>query len=182
MTPIEPIFIIAGAPASGKSSVAKALLSYFEFGVHIPVDDLREFVISGIAHPVGWTEETTRQFRLAEQAACNMATTYNDADFAVAIDHCEAPSVLNEMVDRHLAGRRIVKVILQPSLDENLMRNFSRSGKDFESNVLIDTIRRLNPLFRSDSPDFQGWHRLDSTEWSIAQTAAEIMELVAPSD
>jgi len=182
VTPIEPIFIIAGAPASGKSSVARALLTYFEFGVHIPVDDIREFVTSGIAHPVGWTEETTRQFRLAEQAACNMAAIYNDAEFAVVIDHCEAPKVLDEMVHRHLAGRRIVKVILQPSLDENLMRNFSRSGKDFESNVLIDTIKRLNPMFRSDTPDFNGWHTLDTTEWSIAQTAAAIMELVAPSD
>lgn len=178
MTDRKPIFVITGAPASGKSSVAKAVLAYFEFGVHLPVDDIREFVVSGISHPVAWTEETTRQFRLAENGACYMAALYNDADFAVAIDHCEAPSVLNDMIDSHLADREVVKVVLQPTLEENLMRNFSRSGKTFEFDSLVETIKRLNPMFRSDSQDFQGWHRLDTTEWTVAQTAAKIIDLL----
>lgn len=179
MSEAQPIFLITGAPAAGKSSVAKALLTYFEFGSHIPVDEIREFVVSGIAHPLIWTEETARQFRLAEHAACEMAKIYNDADFVVAIDHCEAPSVLNEMVKCHLAKRKVIKVVLQPSLDENLLRNFERSGKNFESTVLVDTIRRLNPMFRSDSQDFDEWCRLDTTEWTVAQTAARIIDLIS---
>ena len=174
-----PIVILAGAPASGKSTVAKAVLQYFEFGIHIPVDHIREYVVSGVAHPIGWTAETTRQFRLAERAACEMAKIYSDADFVVVIDHCEAPSVLNDMVDVHLAGRHVEKFVLQPSLDENLLRNFNRTSKEFDSTVLVDTIRRLNPMFRSASTDFEGWTRLDSTEWTVAQTASNIIESIS---
>ena len=53
---MSPIFLISGTPASGKSSVSLALMRRFARGVHLAVDDLREMVISGIAHPVPeWT-------------------------------------------------------------------------------------------------------------------------------
>src|SRR5436309_1207155 len=82
VTPPPPIFLISGPPGAGKTSVAKALLQHFEFGLHIPVDDLREWVVSGIAHPVPlWTEETTHQFRLARQAAAQTARLYAQAGF-----------------------------------------------------------------------------------------------------
>jgi hypothetical protein len=59
----------------------------FARGVHLPVDDLREMVVSGIAHPVPtWTEETTRQFGLARGNAVLMARRYSSVGFAVAID------------------------------------------------------------------------------------------------
>lgn len=41
-------------------------MNRFERGFHVPIDDLREWVVSGCAHPIGWTDETTRQFLLAE--------------------------------------------------------------------------------------------------------------------
>jgi hypothetical protein len=42
----------------------------FSFGIHIPIDDLREWVVSGMAQAVPlWTEETERQFRLARHSA-----------------------------------------------------------------------------------------------------------------
>lgn len=58
-------FIVTGTPGAGKTSVGKALLQQYEFGIHIPIDDLREWVVSGIAHLLpAWTDETTRQFWL----------------------------------------------------------------------------------------------------------------------
>ena len=64
--PELPLFLITGAPGAGKSATAAALMRRFPFGLHIPVDDLREWVVSGISQPVPeFTEETGRQFRLA---------------------------------------------------------------------------------------------------------------------
>jgi adenylylsulfate kinase-like enzyme len=46
------ILLLTGLPGAGKTSVATALLQRFPFGIHIPVDDVRKWVVSGIAHPV----------------------------------------------------------------------------------------------------------------------------------
>ena len=74
--PELPLFLITGAPGVGKSVTAAALMRRFPFGLHIPVDDLREWVVSGIAQPVPeFTEETARQFRLARSAAAQVAAT-----------------------------------------------------------------------------------------------------------
>jgi predicted kinase len=87
MSQTAPIFMITGTPGSGKTSVAVALMRRFPFGLHIPVDDLRELVVSGIAHPVPvWTAETERQFRLARRSAAQSARLYAAAGFAVALD------------------------------------------------------------------------------------------------
>lgn len=70
---MQPIIIFNGTPGSGKTTLSKELMQLFPLGIHIPIDNLREWVVTGIAHPIGWTEETTRQFRLAESAAASVA-------------------------------------------------------------------------------------------------------------
>jgi tRNA uridine 5-carbamoylmethylation protein Kti12 len=58
------IFLLSGMPAVGKSSVSKALMQRFDKGVHIPVDDLRAMVVSGMVHPVPtWTDAAAAQPR-----------------------------------------------------------------------------------------------------------------------
>ncbi len=82
-----PLFLITGTPGSGKSTAARSLMQRFPFGLHIPVDDLREWVVAGIAHPVPeFTEETARQFQLARTAAAGIVALYAGAGFAVALD------------------------------------------------------------------------------------------------
>ncbi|TMG44935.1 MAG: ATP-binding protein, partial [Chloroflexi bacterium] len=80
------IWLISGAPGAGKSTVSDALCRRFRLAVHIPVDDIRDWVRSGFASPVEWTNETGRQFALARRGAARIATDYADAGFDVMVD------------------------------------------------------------------------------------------------
>ena len=56
---MTPIFLITGAPAVGKTTTGRALASRFAKSLHIPVDDVRRMVVSGVRHPgsawdAGW--------------------------------------------------------------------------------------------------------------------------------
>lgn len=154
---MNPIFVLNGTPGSGKTTLSKELMQLFPLGIHIPVDNLREWVVSGLAGPIGWTDETTRQFRLAESAAASVACRYQDAGFAVAIDHCQHLEHLDGMVESHLAGRKVHKVLLLPSLDIALARNETRTTKDFDYSVLSGVITMLHEDFTEQAPKAEDW-------------------------
>jgi hypothetical protein len=172
---LPPIFVLTGPPAGGKSTISVELMRRFEFGLHIPVDDLREWVVSGIAHPVGWTDETTRQFSLAEQSAADLAVRYNDAGFAVAIDHCCGPPTLDELISSRFEGRAVVKVVVLPSLEINHLRNRERTVKNFDPEILTGTIDRLNPLYRSSDLGQNGWLILENDSDEPAESVEKLI-------
>lgn len=160
---VRPIFVITGSPAVGKSTFADALMKRFPLGLHLPVDQLREFVVSGIAHPMEWCDETTRQFKLAEEGAADLAIRYNDAGFAVAIEGCQAPPNLNELVATRFAGRPVLKIALVTDLETNHRRNRERTNKNFDHRVLTKSIDNLNPLYRTYDLSSEGWIIIDNS-------------------
>ena len=63
---MPPIYLIAGSPASGKSTLARLLAQRAAKGLHIPVDDLRTMVHGGVVHPGPvWSKELVEQLKLA---------------------------------------------------------------------------------------------------------------------
>jgi adenylylsulfate kinase-like enzyme len=177
-----PIFLITGTPGSGKSSVARALLQRFEFGLHLPVDDLREFVVSGIAHPVPTlTEETGRQFRLAREGAASTAKLYATNGFAVVIDDVISSDDVSSLFEPAFGEFDFHKIYLQPRLEVALERSRTRTHKNFDPSFLEEPIRQIHAwMSAQELPN--DWLKLDSSDLSLEQTVDAILELSQSAD
>jgi shikimate kinase len=166
------IFVVSGSPGAGKSSVSRALAQRFPRGVHVPLDDLRELVVSGIAHPVpDWTDETTRQFRLARKNASCIAQNYAREGFVVALDDVIVPP------DDPFSSLEPHRVLLRPNLETLLSRSATRTNKDFDPSFLETTIRGLHDALE-DVPAraLENWFVLDSSALTLEQTVDRILK------
>ena len=174
---MQPIFFITGPPAAGKTTLGNALLKRFPFGYLVQVDEVRDAVASGMASNTPWTNETTRQFAIAEQAACDLALRYNYADFAVVIDHCSGPPNLDSLIEERMTGRRVYKIALVPTLQTNIDRNHTRKTKSFDCRFLDKAIERLNPLYATEPIQETGWIDFDNTDDDIEKAVEQLLKL-----
>lgn len=163
------IFLVSGPPAAGKTTLCGALLARFARGLHLPVDELRGWVVAGMADSVPWTDETERQFRIAEDAAADVARRYRAAGFAVAIDHCRNPRRLDEL------GLDATKVLLMPDLETNLRRSHARTNKPFDPHLLDETIDYTNRHYRDGVPP--GWTVIDNSAMTVEETVERLLRL-----
>ena len=170
-----PIFLLVGSPAVGKSTTARALAAKFPKGIYIPVDDVRDMVVSGRVLPgPDWGDALIEQLVLARESVTQMALAYNKAGFAVAIDDFWDPvSQLAEYTPL-FSLPQVCKVVLYPREEVAHARNLKRSGGDMyiEEGIRFG-YRNLNPVIATLRT--QGWLVLDTTDLDVEASVSSIL-------
>lgn len=176
MQDAPPVYVITGQLSAGKSTVARALLDRFGFGYHIDLDGIREMVTSGLASPLAWTDETSRQFALAIRASAAMARIYADAGFAVAIEGGIDPELIEDALLEVGLRDRMVGVVLHPRLDVALDRNQSRQTKSFDTSILENAMREIDADVARDAAR-PGWHEIDNSDEPVDATVDRVLSI-----
>ena len=171
-----PVLVLTGQLAAGKSTVARAVLDRFATGYLVDVDAVREQVTSGLAGPLTWTDETTRQFALAIEASAALAAVYHRAGFAVAIEGAVDPAEVDAALAQLGLLAHRVGVVLHPRLDVALGRNRTRTTKTFDTAALEDVMGRIDADLRRD-PVPPGWTVLDTSDEDLDRTVARVLAL-----
>ena len=172
------IFLLAGPPAVGKSTTAHALAARFPKSIHIPVDDIRDMVVSGLALPSGaWGQDLIEQLALARAIVAQMAIAYSNAGFAVAIDDFwDSNSRLSEYQALYQRPD-LHRIMLFPSQRAAEERNRKRSGPGDGSAYIAAGIRLVYESLQAELPNLerQGWMVVDTTDRSIEATVDHIL-------
>lgn len=174
---MQPIYLLVGPPAVGKSTTSQALASKFSRSIHIPVDDIRDRVVSGLVLPsLDWSPELVQQVRLARESVIYMALKYQKAGFAVVMDDFFDPHQLSEY--RAFADQPgIHKVLLLPEQETAHARNLKRSGDDPAREYIDIGIRSVYAQLNASMESLRaaGWILIDTTHLSIEETVREIL-------
>ena len=181
---INPILLIAGSPASGKSSIAQAITKQSHKSVHIPVDDLRTMVQSGVIHPgPAWPQELIQQLALARQTATDMGLRYRDSGFLVVIDDFWDPYSHLQEYTPIIRNPNAIKIILKPAVDVILARNHARKEPSTFRDQMDDAVRLVNTEIEKHSSTLksQGWHIIDTTNDTLEESVARILLLIENS-
>jgi predicted kinase len=178
---LNPIFLLSGAPAVGKSTTGDALAAEFPKSIHIRVDDLRDMVVSGLRHPGIWDAALSEQLALARESAVSMARIYRERGYAVVIDDFYDPhSNLAEYADL-MTEAATHRVLLYPSEQAAQQRNLKRAGSEQESEYIGRGVAAVYEYLAVKISDLRqaGWWVIDTTDTSVAETVSAILAQAA---
>ena len=176
------IFLIVGAPAVGKSTAARALAGRFPKSIHIPVDGVRDMVVSGLVYPgESWGAELVEQLKLARESVTQMAKTYSKAGFTVVVDDFWDPNSQLHEYDPMFEGLGVHKVLLYPDQQAAEERNRKRSGPNGETDSIEGGIRLVyeNLMGKLENLRRDGWLIVDTTGKDVEATVDHILAWTA---
>lgn len=176
---MPPIFLLAGPPAVGKSTTAHALAARYPKSIHIPVDDLREMVVSGLALPgTEWSPGLIEQLALARESAVQMALAYHAAGFAVTVDDFWDPH--SRLEEYAALGRHpdAIRVLLLPDLETAEARNRKRSGPGQDNAYIAEGIQAVYRSLAGEVGALEqaGWFVADTSGQDIESVVAQILQ------
>ena len=175
------ILLVVGTPASGKSTVSRAIAEQSVKGIHIPVDDLRSMVKGGIIHPgLVWPPELIQQLELARQTAADMALRYQEAGFLVTIDDFWDPISQLQEYTPLLSRPNVLPIILKPAISVTFARNHARNPPSDFRDVLDDGILKVYASLdtQENALRAQGWRILDTSDDTTEASVARILALL----
>jgi cytidylate kinase len=168
----QRVFVITGAMAAGKSTVAEALARRIAKSVHVRGDLFRKMIVNGAAKmgpQLG--DEAVRQLALRHELACVVARRYHEAGFTVIYQDIIVGEALDRTMAR-LADLRPTVVALVPSAEVLLQRDRARFktgyGADFPPAILADA-------FAAELPE--GVLKIDTSTMTVEQVVAHILAL-----
>ena len=156
------LFIITGAMAAGKSTVAQALAQRLPKSVHLRGDLFRKMIVNGAAEmgPV-LDEEARRQLALRQELSCDVARRYCEAGFSVVYQDIIIGPALAEIAAR-LADLNPRIIVLAPDAPTLARRDRDRRKTGYAANfppeILADALR-------NETPHIGLW--IDSTNMSV---------------
>lgn len=167
----QPVVLITGISASGKSTVAELLARRFERGVHVKGDVFRRMVVSGrqemTAEP---TDEAWEQLRLRYRLGAATADAYHEAGFAVVVQDVVIGPVLADYVAA-IRSRPLVVVVLTPRVEVVAEREAGRGKTAYRPG--FDDIAALDRALREDTPKIGWW--LDTSDLTPEQSVDAIV-------
>lgn len=143
------LFIITGAMAAGKSTIAQLLAERLAKSVHLRGDVFRRMIVNGAAEmgPV-LSAEAKAQLTLRHRLACDAARAYVEAGFTVVYQDILIGAALGEVADR-LADLAPLVVVLNPGADTLARRDAARSktgySAGFPPDILANALERETP-------------------------------------
>lgn len=167
------VYLVAGPPAVGKSTVSLLLAESSARSVLIDVDRIRDgMVVNGAVLPSeqGWSAELVEQLQAARTAACAIATAYAAIGFDVVIDDFYDPQSRLAEYD----GLDASRVLLLPDRGIAVSRSHDRSpdAAEFIAAGIAEVYARMPSMADLSAA---GWHVLDSSGETAAQTRDRIL-------
>lgn len=167
----EPrLFIITGAMAAGKSTVAQAVAEALPKSVHLRGDVFRRMIVSGAA-TMGpeLDDEAQAQLKLRHELACDAARCYHAAGFSVVYQDILIGPYLLAVAER-LADLDPLIVVLAPDAATLARRDRERPktgySDAFPPEILAEALSR-------ETPRIGLW--IDSSAMSVGEVAARIL-------
>jgi predicted kinase len=164
------LFVITGAMAAGKSTVAESLARRLDRSVHLRGDVFRKMIVNGAA-AMGpeLSPEAARQLTLRHRLACEVAEGYLEAGFSVVYQDILVGHALGEIAER-LRHRSPAIVVLAPRSEVLAQRDRDRIktgySEHFPPSVLASALER-------ETPRLGLW--IDNSDITVAEVVERIL-------
>ncbi len=166
------IVLFGGPAGAGKTTIAREWCAKRSRAAHIELDDIRGLIVSGLADPQQGGAVQDGQYELSVEAVCNLAATFADAGYDVALDDVFEPDAFERYWRQRLEDRDWQLVILLPSLGETMKRSLGRTKRVLEMHTREQHRR---------SAKWPSSIRIDTTSLSVEASLALVNRMIDPS-